>query len=364
MANQFEKSQWQQLVNSKVLSDVSFAVGSNSTLIYGHRSLIAAASDVFFQMFAGDLAPTNGEVITVPDIESEIFLEMMKFIYYDDAAMTADNLVKLYYAAEKYNLIQLKQQCHQFITDHEDSMLLIFKNNLEYGFEMIDQVCYKIIHDKPFKMFKSPEFLELPLEAMRKICSHRALRCNTDQLVEAMQKWEDYEYEHRQGAVDKLKVIIDKQKQQSRYHGLRKICFFGPINYAEIVPPFIATINIEARLNFKIYGVGLYVGVENSNKIKDNVILQIVLSLRNQNKTFIYTVDTQIRKDVYIYDLMFEAHSVEADSQISLKIEEMITSQKVMRMYTPVTTTDNNVMAIKFGNEQYYPGIAYILYES
>lgn len=219
----------QPLVNSKTLSDVTFAVGRAGTLIYGHRFPLALLSDVFFRMFTSELTPSDTPHVEVPDIEPEVFLEMLNSIYYDKQTITQDNVVKLFYAAEKYNLGDLKSRCLLFISREEDSALVIFKANLEFKFTQINESCLSVICDNPVKFFKSSDFYELPLELVSKIAGQCKLRCNNDQLMEAMQKWTEHQKDKDTANVhemlNKLKAIVHKKQECVTYNHCEKLMF-------------------------------------------------------------------------------------------------------------------------------------------
>jgi len=58
--------------------DVTFEVGDNKHLISAHKFVLVLNSNVFEAMFHGALAPTSGELISVPDIEPNPFNLFLK----------------------------------------------------------------------------------------------------------------------------------------------------------------------------------------------------------------------------------------------------------------------------------------------
>ena len=72
------ENQTRFLVNSEVLSDVTFLVGSEKRQIFGHKFLLSLGSPVFFAMFNGALKPTDDQPIEVPDLEGDGVLNMLK----------------------------------------------------------------------------------------------------------------------------------------------------------------------------------------------------------------------------------------------------------------------------------------------
>ena len=66
------------MVNSEILSDVSFLVGPKKRKFFSHKLLLSLGSPVFFAMFNGDLRPSSNQPIEVPDLEENGFLNMLR----------------------------------------------------------------------------------------------------------------------------------------------------------------------------------------------------------------------------------------------------------------------------------------------
>ena len=81
------KERCKAIFNQELLSDVKFAVcregGGGSKTIPAHKFVLAISSPVFFAMFYGDMA--EGDGVKIPDCEYESLLEVLRFIYSDEA---------------------------------------------------------------------------------------------------------------------------------------------------------------------------------------------------------------------------------------------------------------------------------------
>ena len=66
-----------KLFNSEKSSDVCFVVGEQKAKFYAHRAFLSMYSDVFEQMFYGDLKE-KGYEIEVPDLDPVGFENMLK----------------------------------------------------------------------------------------------------------------------------------------------------------------------------------------------------------------------------------------------------------------------------------------------
>ncbi|CAH1785848.1 unnamed protein product, partial [Owenia fusiformis] len=105
------------LFNSQTMSDIQFSFGaSRESTVYAHKVIIGAASDVFKSMLYGDLKETS-DVIDIPDISMEIFLEIMRFIYYGEVILTPENVLEIVYATKKYLVPGLGEKCRKFLDE-------------------------------------------------------------------------------------------------------------------------------------------------------------------------------------------------------------------------------------------------------
>lgn len=358
-----------KFLNSEFLSDVTFSVGQNGTLIYGHRFPLAAASEVFYEMFtAGKREPpstVNGEPIAVPDIEPDIFLEMLKFVYYDNPTIREDNLVELYYAAKKYNLSGLRSRCQQFVCQEEASVIKVFTANVKHGFEELNQACLKTICANPLVIFRSSDFFELPLDLMEKIVVQRKLRCNDDQLLDALKRWA----QHQDGAVDRhealssLKALVEKQQELNRDYQCRKWLYFGPFCYTE--NECEGTFHVTALKHLDLHGVGIYVGCHEN----EMPVSMSILVMSGDKMIRRWQANVPIREDIYVYDCMFERISLRANSKVTIICDGPRKTDGPLKKFTFLTrdstwTGDNSVLKLENGRNYVHTAIAYILYRT
>ena len=85
-----------QLLNNEFKSDIVFLVGKKGKKIFGHRIFLEVASDVFYAMFNNDFQESKENSVKISDIEPDVFLELLRFIYWKTAIITKENLVPLY----------------------------------------------------------------------------------------------------------------------------------------------------------------------------------------------------------------------------------------------------------------------------
>ena len=77
-------------------SDIRFVIGSNRKTIYAHRCILAARCEVFRVMFSEQAATKGKDGGDVPfvmsDIQPEVFLPMLEYIYTNCVTLTPKNV--------------------------------------------------------------------------------------------------------------------------------------------------------------------------------------------------------------------------------------------------------------------------------
>ncbi|XP_055951763.1 uncharacterized protein LOC129987826 isoform X2 [Argiope bruennichi] len=81
-----------------------------------HKVVLSAQSPVFKSMFTTDMKEKTNDFVEIEDLDADTVREMLFFMYSD----ILDNLEyerakNLYFAADKYNIISLKQKCSDFL---------------------------------------------------------------------------------------------------------------------------------------------------------------------------------------------------------------------------------------------------------
>ncbi|PVH31853.1 hypothetical protein PAHAL_9G247700 [Panicum hallii] len=116
------------LLASKEGADVTFLVAGET--FKAHKCVLAARSAVFMaEVFGAMKESTNGALIRVDDMDAQVFMALLNFVYTDalpdfrdmkkqeEAAMAQHLLV----AADRYNLERLKLICEDRLCSHIDT---------------------------------------------------------------------------------------------------------------------------------------------------------------------------------------------------------------------------------------------------
>ena len=99
-----------QLLVEQDSADVTFLVKSEKIL--AHKLVLSARSPYFKAMFASGMKESVDNEIEIPDVEPEVFKELLKFLYSDSIPdFRRDICLGLLVASEKYGLGGLKKLC-------------------------------------------------------------------------------------------------------------------------------------------------------------------------------------------------------------------------------------------------------------
>jgi speckle-type POZ protein len=102
-----------KLINNKKYSDFVFIVDNKE--FFAHKNILSIRSKVFEAMFSSDMIESQSNRCTIDDIESEVFEELLTFIYTGNAPKAQTMAEKLLAAAEKYEILEIKDFCANII---------------------------------------------------------------------------------------------------------------------------------------------------------------------------------------------------------------------------------------------------------
>lgn len=147
--------------------DIIVRVGDRN--FSAHRNILMARSPVFQCMLSHDMLEKNSGVINVQDCDPQAMEQFLLYIYCGEIEnLDESNMLGLYYAADKYEMWSLKDECCEFIKksvspenicnilplaiDHDDSDLL------EHVIEYFCKNSQNILHTAEWKSFTKSYF--------------------------------------------------------------------------------------------------------------------------------------------------------------------------------------------------------------
>ena len=182
------------MFNNEILSDVHFLVGKDKVRIPGHKYVLAISSPVFFAMFYGRMAEPEGDV-AVSDSEVESFMELLRFVYADEAILTLDNALGVLYLAEKYMLPVLAAKCIDFVEAslNPDNALTVLCHARFLGKEELQERCWDMIDTYTVQVLESEAFSELDVETLSLLTQRNTISAKEIQIFKAVNSWSESE---------------------------------------------------------------------------------------------------------------------------------------------------------------------------
>ena len=103
------------LLEDEESSDVLLKV--EDRVFRAHKNILKVRSPVFACMFKPHTIESSTGVVNIPDCSTAAFEIFLLYLYTGKAdSITSDNVCNLYYAADKYQIDDLKAECVRFMT--------------------------------------------------------------------------------------------------------------------------------------------------------------------------------------------------------------------------------------------------------
>lgn len=108
-------SDYQKMFECELFNDFELRTNDGKVL-KAHKVILVARSPVFFAMLTTDMQESKENSTNVPDFDSMIMNEVLRFIYCNQVKNLKEIAHDLIYAAEKYQIEGLKAICLDSIT--------------------------------------------------------------------------------------------------------------------------------------------------------------------------------------------------------------------------------------------------------
>jgi speckle-type POZ protein len=101
---------------------VDFKLKTNDNeVLSAHKVILAARSPVFYGMVTSEMKEAKEGVAEVPDFDSKIMKEVLRFIYCNEVENLEEIADELIVAADKYQIEQLKSLCIENLIEETDA---------------------------------------------------------------------------------------------------------------------------------------------------------------------------------------------------------------------------------------------------
>ncbi|CAH0389279.1 unnamed protein product [Bemisia tabaci] len=153
------------IFNSEKYADIHILVSKTEQRIPAHKLILCVGSAV-----SDDILSKNGkcEMLMILDIEPDIFLVLLKFLYSDVPAVTIDNVMDVLDAAKTYAVPTLEKICHDYLRDNlkVSSVFLILSKAVHFDENKIRDDCLSIIDNETKEAIETDEFTSIDLSTL------------------------------------------------------------------------------------------------------------------------------------------------------------------------------------------------------
>jgi BTB/POZ domain./PHR domain./BTB And C-terminal Kelch. len=179
-----------------LISDVRFCIGkkcNNKKTIPAHKYVLSTASPVFFAMLFGDFA--KSDVINIDDCETEAFMELLRFIYYDTVHLSGQNVVDVLYLANKYIIPVLSKECVNYLLDNvqSENVLNVLNAAICFGEHRLEKHCWSILSRRTTDILTSDSFIEIERQLLLSILQRDNLSVCEIDVFNAVKQWAEAE---------------------------------------------------------------------------------------------------------------------------------------------------------------------------
>ncbi|KAL9960892.1 hypothetical protein ACROYT_G034400 [Oculina patagonica] len=234
------------MFNNDLLSDVRFTVRkwsddfkARKVEIPAHKFVLSISSPVFFDMFHSQ---ETSDVIELNDCEYENLLEMLRYIYTDEAILTGSNVMEVLHLSRRYKLLSLSDKCIEYLGKNLNASNVInflaqALNNQEEG---AIARCWEVIDKHTADVITSDEFVTVDKQILETLVERDSLTVNEVELFEAVNFWANNQFE-LQGLLPngelKRRLLGERIVKNIRYPVMKEEEFANVVLECNILSP-------------------------------------------------------------------------------------------------------------------------------
>lgn len=213
ISKQTLKERFEYLFNNQVLADIYFIVGSEQLRIPAHKLVLATGSAVFDAMFNGGIRNQDSE-ITLPDVEPQAFLALLRFLYTDEVRIGPETVMTTLYTAKKYAVPALEVQCVEFLEKNlrPDNAFMLLTQARLFDEPQLAQLCLECIDHNTASAIRGDGFTDIDYDTMVTILRRDSLGIREIRVFDAIIRWAECECTRQQKPLtseNKRKVLRD-----------------------------------------------------------------------------------------------------------------------------------------------------------
>lgn len=230
------------MLQHEINCDVTFQLGQKKVPVKAHKYVLISRSSVFQSIFCGSISGANGsDILPVSDIEVDTFKALLLYMYCESSDITSVNVSSLLYAAKKYAVTGLVEQCLDFL---ESSLCIenvcdVLEKVHIYDGKKLEKRCINFIFENGTTILQSEPFTNLCPECIEQIVKSDELIVDEVLVYKALLRWADRECKRRdvQATDANIREVIGPTLFHVRFPLIHAVFFTSNISCREILNP-------------------------------------------------------------------------------------------------------------------------------
>ncbi|XP_062590839.1 uncharacterized protein LOC134252384 [Saccostrea cucullata] len=195
------------MLEHEVECDVTLAVGKEK--IKAHKYMLISRSAVFHSKLTSQRTLLE---VNIPDFEPDTIRKMLMFIYTDDVDFDNRSTLKLFQAASKYKIEDLKKTCFYKMQAElsRENVCLVLKLAYDMGSNDVKSSALHYFYRYASDLLETEEILELPQSCLIDIMKSDKLRVPEEKKYEVAVVWAESKCRQQQKEVNdaNLKALL------------------------------------------------------------------------------------------------------------------------------------------------------------
>ena len=196
-----------QMRDSEVLCDVVLLTEDGSTKFYAHRSVLAASSSYFYELYTGTSLSRYTRETILRGITDSILRVVLDYIYTAKILLTEKSIEEILCSSYQLGLESLRLECEQFLIRY-----LCVQNCVKMTALARIYSCEKLLHEGKRFMIEnfleiqsSEEFFKMPEEELAEIIADDDLNVkNEEQIFNSIRAWVNFDVMSRRDSFSEL----------------------------------------------------------------------------------------------------------------------------------------------------------------
>lgn len=190
-----------EMRHSQVLCDVVLLTDKGNAKFYAHRSVLAASSSYFYNLYTGSCLSRFTRETIIGGIPDKILCVVLDYIYSSEIALSEVNVEGVLCAAFQLGLDSLRNRCESFLLRKlsVDNCIKMTNIGRIYSCQGLVREGQRFIIEYFLDIQSSPEFYRLPSTDLEEIVADDDLNVrNEEQVYEAIHAWVNFDVLSRQ----------------------------------------------------------------------------------------------------------------------------------------------------------------------